>query len=283
MTPAPLVSVSTVVLDGRPFERGLDLLAEAGAVQVEPAFIEGYMPFDEDTFREIEARRLAQMLAAAGLSVLALSAHFDLGSPDGSEKLRRRLGFAAALGARILVTNATTTDREPQFREVVSLVLPELAASGVILALENPGHGSGALIPDGARGAELVASFESPYVRLNYDVGNATTYGARIGSAAEDLEAALPVIAHLHLKDVKDLDGDWVFCPVGHGEIGYGTAVPLDRISADLPVGIEHPIRLWRPRHGDPRRRDEVPSDSVIVKTVRDALEFVKTARCPRR
>lgn len=280
MTPAALISVSTVVLDGRPFERGLDLLAEAGAVQVEPAFIEGYMPFDEDTFREIEARRLAQMLAAAGLSVLAVSAHFDLGSPDGAEKLRRRLGFAAALGARILITNATTTDHAPQFRKVVSSVLPELVASSMTLALENPGHGSNALIPNGARGAEVVASFDSPYVRMNYDVGNATTYGDRLGSTAEDLEAALPVIAHLHLKDVKDLDGDWVFCPVGQGEVGYRTEVPLDRIPVGLPLGIEHPIRLWRPGHGDPRRRDEVPSDRVVIEAVRNALEFVETARC---
>lgn len=282
MTPASLISVSTVVLDGRPFERGLDLLAEAGAVQVEPAFIEGYMPFDEDTFREVEARRLAHMLAAAGLSVLAVSAHFDLGSPDGAEKLRRRLGFAAALGARILVTNATTTDRAPQFRKVVSSVLPELAASGVTLALENPGHGSGALIPDGARGADVVGSFDSPHVRMNYDVGNAASYGARRGTAAEDLAAALPVVAHLHLKDLRDVDGDWIFCPVGQGEIGYGTSVPLDRVPSDIPVGIEHPIRLWRPGHGDPRRRDDVPAEKTVVAAVRSALEFVAKARAPK-
>jgi sugar phosphate isomerase/epimerase len=279
MNPAALVSVSTVVLDGHPLERGLDLLAEAGAALVEPAFIEGYTPFDEDTFREAEARRLARTLAAAGLSVWAISAHLDLGGPDSAEKLRRRLGFAAALGAKILISNATTTDRAPQFRQVISSVLPEFAASNMTLALENPGHGSGALIPDGARGAEVVASFNSQFLRMNYDIGNAASYGARSGAAAEDLAAALPVAAHLHLKDLKDVDGDWVFCPVGQGEVGYGTAVPLDRIPHWLPVGIEHPIRLWRPGRGDPRRRGEVPAGRTVVAAVRSALEFVAKAR----
>lgn len=279
MPPTSLISVSTVVLDGHPFERGLGLLAEAGAVQVEPAFIEGYMPFDETTFQEAEARRLARMLGAAGLSVRAVSAHIDLGSHDTAEKLRRRLGFAAELGAQILITNATTMDRAAHFRQVVTAALPEFAAAGITLALENPGHGSGAMIPDGARGAEVVASFDSPYLRMNYDIGNAASYGARSGSAAEDLAAAAPVVAHLHLKDLRDVNGDWVFCPVGQGEIGYGTAVPLDRIPPDLPVGIEHPIRLWRPGHGDPKRRDKVPLDRAVVAAVRSALEFVTKAR----
>ncbi len=279
MTPPDVVSVSSVVLDGHPFERGLTLLAEAGATCVEPAFIEGYMPFDEATFAEAEARRLARMLAAAGLSVRAVSAHIDLGGPDSAEKLRRRLGFAASLGARILISNATTADRAPRLWQVISSVLPDLAASGMTLALENPGHGSGALIPDGARGAAVVAAFGSPHLRINYDIGNAMSYGDRGGTAAEDLAAALPAAAHLHLKDLRDADGDWVFCPVGQGEVGYGTAVPLDRIPPGLPVGIEHPIRLWRPAHGDPRRRDEVPSDRAVVAAVRTALAFVTRAR----
>jgi sugar phosphate isomerase/epimerase len=279
MTPAAPISVSTVVLDGHPLERGLDLLAEAGATHVEPAFIEGYMPFDEDTFREAEARRLARMLAAAGLSVRAVSAHIDLGGPDSAEKLRRRLGFAVALGAQILISNATTTDRAPRFRQVISSVLPKFAASGMTLALENPGHGSGAMIPDGARGAEVVASFDSPYLRMNYDIGNAASYGARKGTAAEDLAAAAPVAAHLHLKDLRDVDGDLVFCPVGQGAIGYGTSVPLDHIPHGLPIGIEHPIRLWRPGRSDPIRRGEVPTDRTVVEAVRSALEFVAKSR----
>ncbi|NHB75390.1 TIM barrel protein [Rhodobacter sp. M37P] len=256
-------------------EHGLALLAEAGAVAVEPAYIEGYMAFDEDSFRESRAQRLARLIAVSGLTVHAVSAHTDLGSPDSHEKLRRRIGFAAALGARILICNATTADRTQDFRRVVTAVLPDLAAAGLTLALENPGHGSDALIPDGVRGAAVVAAFDSPWVRLNYDIGNALTYGARRASAAEDLRAALPVAAHLHLKDLRDVAGDWVFCPVGQGDVGYGTDVPLAAIPPDVPLGIEHPIRLWRPAHGDPRRREEVPSDSAVVAAVRSSLEWV--------
>jgi sugar phosphate isomerase/epimerase len=283
MDPASLISVSTVVLDGHRFERGLDLLAEAGAVCVEPAFIEGYMPFDEGTFCEAEGLQLARFLAASGLSVRAVSAHIDLGAPESAEKLRRRLEFARAMGARILITNATTSDRFVQFQKVVTSFLPELAASGMTLALENPGHGSGALFSNATQSAEIVASFGDPCLRMNYDIGNAATYGARTGTAAEDLDVALPFAAHLHLKDLRDVNGDWFFCPVGQGEIGYGAQVALERIPSDFSIGIEHPIRLWRPGHGDPRRRDEVPSEYMVVKAVRSALEFVTNARATLR
>lgn len=275
----PPLSVSTVVLDGRPFEEGLDLLAEAGARSVEPAFIQGYMPFDEASFGERRGHGVARLLALSGLSIRAVSAHIDLGQPDSAEKLRRRVEFAAAAGARILISNASTQDRADQLRRVIEAVLPDLQRCGITLALENPGHGAAALLPDGARGAEVIMAFGMPEVRMNYDVGNAATYGARKGSAYDDLLAALPVTAHMHLKDIRDAEGDWWFCPVGDGEIGYGTEIDLAKLPAHVPLSLEHPIRLWRPGRGDPTRSDEVPSGQAVVSAVRRALEFVGSAR----
>lgn len=282
MTDLPFISVSTVVLDGQPLERGLDLLAIAGARWVEPAYIEGYIPFDETSFSEAAAQKLARALRNAGLGLRAVSAHTDLGHPEAVEKLRRRLDFVAALGADILISNATAEHQSQGFARVIAAVQPELAARGLILALENPGHGRGALLPDGARAAAVISAFLDPHIRLNYDIGNAETYGARMGNAAEDLAAALPVAAHLHLKDVKSLGRDWQFCPVGQGDIGYGTAVPLHSIPAHMPVGIEHPIRLWRPGRGDPTRRVDVPDAPTVIAAVQSALHFVTAARTIR-
>ena len=104
MTDHPHISVSTVVLDGQVFERGLELLVRAGATSVEPAFIEGYMPFDEATFTEKQGVLLAHKLRDAGLGLQVISAHIDLGEYDGFGRLLRRLDFAAAAGARILIT-----------------------------------------------------------------------------------------------------------------------------------------------------------------------------------
>jgi len=272
------ISVSTVVLDGHGFERGLELLAMAGARSAEPAFIEGYMPFEETTFTETSGLALACSLRNAGLGMRALSAHTDLGHATSVEKLRRRLDFAAAAGARIVISNATSTDRAGAFLDTIAAIQPDLAARDMILALENPGHGHHALLPDGARGAALVASLADPRIRLNYDIGNATSYGARATSVADDLAAALPVTAHLHLKDLGSSGKDWHFCPLGQGDIGYGTTLALDRIPTDLPIGIEHPIRLWRPERGDLQRRAAVPDEATVIAAVRAALACVTTA-----
>ncbi len=277
MIDTPFISVSTVVLDGQAFEHGLDLLARAGARAVEPAFIEGYMPFDETTFTEAGGLRLARQIRDAGLTVRAMSAHTDLGRDDSVAKLMRRLDFAAAAGARILISNATTTDRLSPFQRTIAAVQPELAARDIILALENPGHGQDALLPDGAKGAAVIAGLADPRIRMNYDIGNAASYGARTLDPAADLAAALPVTAHLHLKDLRASGEDWFFCPLGQGDIGYGTTVPVDTLPVDLPLGIEYPIRLWRPGRGDPVRRAEVPAEDEVVAAVRASLS--STAR----
>ena len=272
------LSVSTVVLDGQVFARGLELLAQAGATLVEPAFIEGYMPFDETTFSERAGLALARTLRDAGLGVRAVSAHIDLGQPASAEKLRRRLHFAVAAGAGILITNATSTDGIDPFLATVAAIQPDLAALDMILALENPGHGHDALMPDGAQGAAFVAGLGDRRIRMNYDIGNAETYGARRVSATNDLAAALPVTAHLHLKDLKSVGGDWLFCPPGQGDIGYGTRLALNRLPPGLPIGIEYPIRLWRPGRGDPIRRATAPDEAEVIAAVRAALTFVQAA-----
>lgn len=271
------VSVSTVVLDGQDLDRGLALLAMAGATSVEPAYIEGYMPFDETTFTEAAGLDLARRLRAAGLGICALSAHTDLGQPASADKLRRRLDFAAAAGARIVISNATTVDRRDALHRTLAAIAPDLAAREMVLALENPGHGTGALLPDGRRGAAVVAAMADPRIRMNYDIGNAASYGgARAGT--DDLVAALPVTAHLHLKDLRTQGADWHFCPLGDGDIGYGAELDLARLPPDLPIGIEHPIRLWRPGKGDPRRRDEIPDEASVIAAVRRSLDWLRAA-----
>ena len=141
-----MLSVSTVVFDGQDMAAGFDLVAKLGLRAVEPAFIKGYVAFDETTFLPASAARMAEMLAQSGLRAAALSAHLDLGEPDSIEHLLHRADYAARIGAPMVVTNATTLDRRGALEAVLAVCLPEFAARKVVLALENPGHGTDAQI-----------------------------------------------------------------------------------------------------------------------------------------
>lgn len=248
-----MLSVSTVVFDGHDMAAGFDLLASLGVTAVEPAFIKGYVAFDESAFRPKAAAAIGALLATSGLSAAALSAHIDLGEADSADRLLARADFAARIGAPVLVTNATSTDLRGAFDATLSRCLPEFAARSLILAIENPGHGSGSLIPNGRAAAALIGSIGHPSLRLNYDIANARTYGQRPGTAAEDLAASLPVTTHLHLKDVTEDGNDWHFCAIGDGVLDYAELLPPLAPRA-LSIGIELPLRLSRPGRGDPVR-----------------------------
>ena len=255
---------------------GLQLLADAGALHVEPAFIDGYMPFDESVFVAAQGRALASVIDGCGLAVRAVSAHTDLGQQDSADRLLRRLDFAQGLGAKILISNATTRPQRAMLDRTLVRCLPAFQAAGVVLALENPGHGRDALIADGRSGAALLAEYDDASLRLNYDIGNAHTYGARQLGVAGDLRAALPWTAHLHLKDVQDHQGDWVFCAIGQGKVGYDSALAR-LLPPGLPLGIEVPLRLHRPGRGDPVRRPQPLRAEEVRATVVQSLAALRT------
>ena len=269
------VAFSTVIVDGYDLAEGLSLLAAAGVDEVEPAFIGGYMPFSEATFTPAAGSELGRMIAGNGLTARAISAHIDLGAHDSAARLLRRLDFALAMGVTTVISNATSADRAEAFRATLRAVLPEFARAGAVLALENPGHGSGALIPNGAAGAQVAAAIGRPSLRLNYDIGNAVTYARGEIDIAADLAAALPWAVRLHLKDVAPEGEDWVFCALGQGFVGYGTRVLAGPCANLPPVAIEHPLRLWRPGRGDPVARPLVPDPSEVQRAVASSVRFL--------
>ncbi len=271
------VSVSTVVFDGYAMDLCFEMLADLGFTLVEPAFIAGYVAFDETAFTPAEATRMARRLADFGLRAQAISAHIDLGLPDSATRLERRAEFAAGVGAPILITNATSVERQGRFLATLDAVLPRIGNLGLMLALENPGHGTGALLDCGISGARVLAAFPDPALRLNYDVGNAMTYGACRTDALADLQAAAPVVAHVHLKDVIEDEAGWHFCPVGDGIVGIAAVLDwLARTHPDLPLGLELPLRLFRPGFADPVRRPHPPSLDEIRQALRRSSDFLR-------
>ncbi|WP_279480168.1 sugar phosphate isomerase/epimerase [Aureimonas sp. SK2] len=259
-------SVSTALFDGYPMALAIEEIARAGAENVEPAFIQGYVAFDESAFEDRAARDLAASIANAGLGVQAVSAHMDLSRPGAEERLRRRLGFAAGLGARFLVTNAGPAAAREAIERCIVAVLPACEAAGIVLALENPGHGAGDLVPDRAAGADLVARLRSPHLKLNYDAGNVFTYSRETVRPEDDLAGAGSEIGHVHLKDVATSPEGWRFTALGDGSIDWRAV--WRHLPRDCPVGIELPLRLDRSGRRDPERR----ADPLSLETLREAL-----------
>jgi sugar phosphate isomerase/epimerase len=266
-----MVAVSTVVFDGLGLARGARILSDLHVTEVEVAYIEGYMAFDEDTFVARNGHAVAALFADHGVTMRAISAHTDLGRSDSVERLLRRLDFAAGAGVDTIVSNATTKSAHAEFMRTLEAALPRFADAGVVLAVENPGHGRDALVPDGRAGAAIVTAWGSPWLRLNYDIGNAYTYAQGRIDLTADFDAALPFVRRVHLKDVAETGTDWQFCHLGAGVVGYGNRLSLSRLNG-MDVTVEHPIRLWRPGRADPVRRPATPAEEDVRKAISASL-----------
>lgn len=272
------VSVSTVAFDGHPLPVALAAIAGCGARHAELAYIQGYGDFDETAFSAAAAGEARAELARAGLSSFAVSAHIDLGADGAPERLRRRLGFAGEIGAEFLITNAGPRASRDAVMRTLEAVLPFCLEAGLVLALENPGHGAGALFGCAEDGAALARAFASPALGLNYDAGNILTYSGGGRSPERDLPAALPFVVHAHLKDVRAAGADWVFTPLGDGQVGIDALAPALR-RANLPIGIELPLRLRRPGRGDPVRAPTPEPVAAIERAVKASMALLQHGR----
>lgn len=272
--PARAVSLSTVLFDGYPIERAVEEAARAGFDHVEPAYIRGYLDFDEDAFAAAASARLRSLIESAGLAVRSVSAHMDLSLPDARRMLSRRIDFAADLGAICLITNAGPAASRSAIVATLEALAPACEAAGIVIALENPGHGVGDLLGDGAAGAAFLAAERLDHVRLNYDAGNVFTYSREQRRPEDDIEAALPFLACLHLKDVASEGDDWRFTALGDGAVQ--TAKVLRSVPATIPLTIELPLRLSRPGRRDPQRRDGVLPMEELRRAAQASLAFVR-------
>ena len=277
-----LVSVSTVAFDGSPLDQVLDTIAACGATIAELAYIEGFGDFDENAFAPGAVREARRSLDSAGLKSVAVSAHMDLGSADALEKIVHRVAFCRGIGARILITNTGAKDRAKSVDRVIEAVLPFCADMKVILALENPGHGLETIFGVAEEGAALVRRFASPWLGLNYDVGNVLTLSEQAIRPEADIHAALPFCVHAHLKDMRIEGSDWRYVAIGEGVIDYGSiATTLAQVKPAIPVGLELPLRLRRPLVGRATRRSEPIALDVAELAVRRSIAFWKHVCSP--
>lgn len=272
-----IISISAAPYDGYAFPRALDSMARCGVRHVEPAFIVGYTePFDEATFSPAGARQHRAWLDASGLRCHALSSHIDLGRADAMEVFTGRMEFAAALGARVINTNAATRGNEARFMANIGRLADRAASLGLVIGLENPGNGEDNLMNDAAEGLALIDMLALPSVRLNYDPGNTVSHRPGRIDAAADAIRALPGCAHFHLKDVRQDASGWQFTVPGQGSIDCDAIMDALTARPHLPFAVELPLRMRRRPDAQPMRAPEPVPLPVIEAAVRDCLAYVQ-------
>jgi sugar phosphate isomerase/epimerase len=169
------VAINTLVFHGHPFDTALEEIARLGGY-VEPVFISKYDPaLREEYFHETNARRLRDRLEALRLKVNAVASHMDLGQPDAVDTFRRRMDFAQAIDARMILTNGTHKSREAVFYGTIEQLAHHAEKLGLVIALENPGDGQDLLLGTGREGIAVLEKIGSDRIRLNYDFSNVFT------------------------------------------------------------------------------------------------------------
>ena len=275
-----IISFSGAPYDGYEFPVILESLASCGVTHVEPAFIVGYTgAFDESAFTPAQARQTIAWLQASGLGCYAFSSHIDLGREDAVDVFKGRMDFAAALGAKVINTNAAARAWSDRFFRNIEPIVRHAEQLGLVIGLENPGDGSDNLINTAADGIALLDQLGYPSLRLNYDAANTISHRppGKPGGVipADDALLAMPYCGHVHIKDAKVTPEGYFFTPLGEGDIDCARIVRAVA-KTDINLAVELPLRLHRMANAQPKRREEPVPLAEIEAVVRASLAFVK-------
>jgi sugar phosphate isomerase/epimerase len=186
------------------------------------------------------------------------------------------MDFAGALGAKVINTNAAVRDYEESFFRNIETLAAHAERLGMIIALENPGNGEDNVFNVARDGLDLMERIGSPYVRLNYDAGNAVSHRPGQVDPAQDALTAMPACAHAHIKDVQTRPEGYFFVPLGEGDVGCSTILNAMRSREGLNLAIEVPLRLHRNLAAQPVRRSSRIDLSEIETTLRRCVVFVR-------
>mgnify|MGYP001287893358 CR=1 FL=1 len=269
-----IVSVSTMAFDGYSLEQALDELAALGVEYVEPASVDKiFQHLVEADFCEARAAWLRAQLEARRQRCHSLSAHMDLTQADSVERFTRRLEFAGAIGASTVNTIAGPTANLAGFRANIPALASRAEALGLTIALEN--HGD--LLDRGGQIAAFIREVGHPRVRVNYDTGNAWYYSRGQVDPAAELAELTPVVAHVHVKTPKIVDGLLRWVALGDGALDLPRVA---RVLRERMPGVAVSYELsprQRSRDFEPRwRAPEVPPLPELRRTIRVSLEALR-------
>jgi sugar phosphate isomerase/epimerase len=197
-------------------------------------------------------------LAAQTLAVCCVDTSCRFDSADADVRRRqvqvavRHGELAAALSApliRIFPDKIPTDSTRSQTRDNIAQCLREVGERlppGVRVGLET--HGDFA---SGYVAAEIMRLTDHPNVALIWDVANSTAAGDTIEDAAREVG---PFLAHVHLRDAREVEAQehWVPVLAGRGGVSFASAVSaLRALAYDGYISFEWE-KYWHPEIEEP-------------------------------
>ena len=228
--------------EDKPFAAGLERAAQLGFHYVEPMVHNGRELLSEAGYfhsvsLDDEPLEIKALLEQHSLEASGLSAHCPLMRPEISVPyLQKAIRFAAAIGAPVVNTDEGIRpswlgdeDIWPVMRYTLTAVLRTAERYGVSIGIEP--HQSISRTTAGL--CRIGALVDSPFLRFNYDTGNAFLAGE---DPYAGLAAVLPRLIHVHAKDIAlahaesdrgKVTGTPVGCGCGDGVIDWKRVIRM--------------------------------------------------------
>jgi L-ribulose-5-phosphate 3-epimerase len=218
------IAVATSTYAHYDADQALRGIADAGFKYVDlatcPEYFEHIIPRPEE-MKEDDYQKVLDKVQSYGLTIIAISGHTRMGKPDTVNNLKKVIDFTSSAGVSYLVTDAGEVEdskAEDKFYSDISELADYANDRKVTICIEM--HGG--WCNTGPKGAEIIKKISRPNVKLNYDTSNVIFYGGV--RPEEDIEAALPHMGYLHLKDHgSGKKGDWDFPAPGDGILDFDT------------------------------------------------------------
>lgn len=226
------------------FACGVERAAKLGYQYVEPMVHNGRELLSEAGYfhsfsLDDDPGEMKDILDQNQVKASALSAHCPLMRPEISVPyLQKAIRLAAAIGAPVVNTDEGIRPEWLCIDEAFHIMRYTLAAVlrtaeryGIYIGIEP--HQSISRTTEGL--LKIAGLVDSPLLRINYDTGNVYLAG---GDPYEGLKAVLPLLVHVHAKDIT----------VEHGEAERGkvTGTPVGCACGDGVIDWRRIISILR-------------------------------------
>jgi sugar phosphate isomerase/epimerase len=236
------VNMEFIRFEDKPFEAGVERAAQIGFRFVEPMVHNGRELLSEAGYfhsfsMDNDPLEMKDVLERYNVKASGLSAHCPLMRPEISVPyLEKAVRLAAAIGAPVVNTDEGIRpewlDLDECFhvmRYTLTKVLQIAERHGVAVGIEP--HQS---ITQKTAGLLKIAGLvKSPFLKINYDTGNAFLGGE---DPYEGLKAVMPLLVHIHAKDISirqaedekgKVTGTPVGCACGEGVIDWVKVISI--------------------------------------------------------